>query len=121
VVLIAVIQNQVDLPVLSEQATLTWQDKMLTRVLVALWSPPGATMQQGTGVSMPLTSLILQSVVMMMLPFTHAPMILGGVQPEGYAYIGMNQGQAIWGHADIVQASMTDPAGLPRAGCGDAL
>ena len=48
-------------------------------------------------------------------------MILGGAQPAGYVYIGTNQGQAIWGHADIVQASLTDPAGQTRAGCGDAL
>ena len=40
-------------------------------------------------------------------------MILGGAQPAGYVYIGMNQGQAIWGHAYIVQASITDLDGHP--------
>ena len=45
------------------------------------------------------------------------PMILDCVQLEGYAYISMNQGLAIWGHPDIVQASMTATAG---AGIGDA-
>jgi hypothetical protein len=42
-----------------------------------------------------------------------ASMILGGAQPAGYVYIGMNQGQAIWGHAYIVQASITDLDGHP--------
>jgi hypothetical protein len=46
-------------------------------------------------------------------------MILGGAQPEGYVYIGTNQGRAIRDHADIVQASMTHPDGQPRAGFGD--
>jgi hypothetical protein len=31
-------------------------------------------------------------------------------------YISTNQGQAIWGHAYIVQASITDLDGQPRAG-----
>jgi hypothetical protein len=48
-------------------------------------------------------------------------MIRGGAQLEGSVYIGTNQGQAIWGHVGIVQASMTDPAGKPRVGFGDAL
>jgi hypothetical protein len=48
-------------------------------------------------------------------------MILCGEQPEGHLYISMNQGRAIWGHADIVQASMTRPDGQHRAGCGDVL
>ena len=48
-------------------------------------------------------------------------MILGVAQPEGYVYIGTIQGETIWGHADIVQASMTNPDGQPRAGFSDAL
>jgi hypothetical protein len=48
-------------------------------------------------------------------------MILSGEQPEGHVYIGTNQGRAIWGHADIVQASMTHPDGQHRAGCSNAL
>jgi hypothetical protein len=31
-----------------------------------------------------------------------------------------HQGLSIWGHPDIVQASMTDTAGEPRAGIGNA-
>jgi hypothetical protein len=49
-----------------------------------------------------------------------APMILGGAHLEGYVYICMNQGLAIWGHPDIVQASMTDTDREPRACIGDA-
>jgi hypothetical protein len=49
-----------------------------------------------------------------------APMIVGGAQQEDYVYIGSNWGQTIWGHADIVQASLTDPAGKARVGSGDA-
>ncbi len=48
-------------------------------------------------------------------------MILGGVQQQVYVYICMNQGQTIWGHVDIVQVLMTDPAGQPLSGLGDAL
>jgi hypothetical protein len=47
-------------------------------------------------------------------------MILGVAQPEGYVYICTKQGLAIWGHTDIVQASMMDTTGKPRAGFGDA-
>jgi hypothetical protein len=102
--LIASLQNQVSLQhqLLAAQATLTQQDEMLG----ALGAPShaGATMQQGAVVSMPLSPLTAPPAV------AQAPIILGGAQPEGYVYISTNQGQAIWGHADIVQASMTDPA-----------
>jgi len=115
--LIAALQNQVRLQhqLLAAQATLARQDEMLTSALGALGasSPAGATMQQGAG--MPLASLTAPPAV------AQVPMILGGAQPEGYVYIGTNQGQVIWGRADIVQASLTDPDGQPRASCGDAL
>jgi hypothetical protein len=35
-------------------------------------------------------------------------------------YIGSNQGQTIWGHVDIVQVSLADPAAKTRAGDSDA-
>jgi hypothetical protein len=115
--LIAALQNQVRLQhqLLAAQATLARQDEMLTSALGALGasSPAGATMQQGAG--MPLASLTAPPAV------AQVPMILGGAQPEGYVYIGTNQGQVIWGRADIVQASLTDPDGQPRTSCGDAL
>jgi hypothetical protein len=66
------------------------------------------------GVGMKLASLTASSDA------AQAPMILGSTPPEGYLYICMNQRLAIWGHPDIVQASMTDAAGEPRACIGDA-
>ena len=35
-----------------------------------------------------------------------APLLIGGEQPEGYQYVGLNSGVAIWGHSDIVSASV---------------
>jgi hypothetical protein len=31
---------------------------------------------------------------------------MGGAPPLGYVHVGQNQGLNIWGHADIVQASV---------------
>jgi hypothetical protein len=36
------------------------------------------------------------------------PLILGGAQPPGYAFVGRNLGMVIWGHPNIVQASITN-------------
>jgi hypothetical protein len=35
------------------------------------------------------------------------PLILGGAQPPGYTFVGQNLGLAIWGHPDIMQASIS--------------
>jgi hypothetical protein len=35
------------------------------------------------------------------------PLILGGAQPPGYTFVGQNLGLVIWGHPDIMQASIT--------------
>ena len=35
------------------------------------------------------------------------PLIVGGAQPEGYLYVGLNQGTAVWGHTDIVAVLIT--------------
>jgi hypothetical protein len=35
-------------------------------------------------------------------------LILGGTQPSGYAFAGQNLCMVIWGHPDIVQASITN-------------
>jgi hypothetical protein len=96
-------QNQVSLQHqhLEAQATLARQDQLLSR--------SGASRAHGVG--MTLASLTTTRAV------AKEPMILDCVQLEGYAYISMNQGLAIWGHPDIVQASMTATAG---AGIGDA-
>ena len=42
-----------------------------------------------------------------------APLVIGGVQPEGYIYVGMNHGMSVWGHADVVAASVTELNGEP--------
>ena len=99
--LIAMIQSQVNLQhqLLAAQTTIARQDDLLARV--------GATLMKGAG--MPLVSLTLPPTV------AQTPMILGGAQPEGYVYICTNQGLTVWGHADIVQASLTDPACKPCA------
>jgi len=35
-------------------------------------------------------------------------LILGGAQPQGYTFVGQNLSMVIWGHPDIVQASITN-------------
>jgi len=114
--LIASLQNQVSLQqqLLSVQATLARHDNSLTNALGALGHPfhAGATMLPGVGTS--LASLPAPTAV------AQSQMILGGEQLAGYVYIRMNQGQAIWGHADIVQASITDLNGQHRTGHGYA-
>ena len=37
-----------------------------------------------------------------------APLVLGGSQPAGYVYVGSNQGLTVWGHSEIVAASIMD-------------
>ena len=36
------------------------------------------------------------------------PLIMDGAPPLGYVHVGQNQGLNIWGHSDIVQASITN-------------
>jgi hypothetical protein len=36
------------------------------------------------------------------------PLILGGAQPPGYAFVGRNLGMVIWGHPDIVLTFITN-------------
>ena len=38
-----------------------------------------------------------------------APLIIGGDQPEGYIYVSLNHGLSVWGHVDVVPASVTEP------------
>jgi hypothetical protein len=38
-------------------------------------------------------------------------LIMGGAPPPGYAFVGQNLGVAIWGHPDIMQASITNEGG----------
>ena len=39
-------------------------------------------------------------------PPPRAPLIIGGAQPDEYIYVGLNQGQSVWAHADIIQVSV---------------
>ena len=42
-------------------------------------------------------------------PATHrAPLVIGGAQPAEYIYVGLNRGQSVWAHAEIVAASVGD-------------
>ena len=36
------------------------------------------------------------------------PLIIGGSQSEGYIYVGMNHGFSVWGHSEVVAASVTE-------------
>jgi hypothetical protein len=44
------------------------------------------------------------------VPITQVPaqLVLGGLQPAGYVYVGTNQGLAIWVSPEIVAASIMD-------------
>jgi hypothetical protein len=39
-------------------------------------------------------------------PPPRAPLINDGAQPAEYIYVGLNQGQSVWAHADIIQTSV---------------
>ena len=82
---------------------------MLTDALGALRALPraGAAVTQVDSVSIPLALLTVPAPPVI----AQAQLVLGVAQPEAYVYVGRNQGLAIWGHADIVQSSVMDPAG----------
>jgi hypothetical protein len=56
----------------------------------------------GTGAS------VSQLAVMGPLAERAPLLILDRAQPPGYAFVGQNLGMVIWGHPDIVQASITN-------------
>ena len=60
------------------------------------------------GVPAPVMQMAAQGPVPGAAPFI---VTNEGVQPEGYIYIGANQGAAVWGRADAVAASMLDEHG----------
>ena len=41
--------------------------------------------------------------------FGQAPLVMGGVQAEGYIYVERKHWLSVWGHADVVEASVTEP------------
>ena len=59
----------------------------------------------GPGVTSIAAAPLLQMAAPMPAP---APLIIGGVQPEGYIYVGLNHGLSVWGRADVVAASTTE-------------
>ena len=66
-------------------------------------SPSGV----GPGIDVGAAAPVIQLATTVPLP-AQAPLIIGGVQPDGYIYVGMNQGLSVWGHAEIVAASVTE-------------
>jgi hypothetical protein len=45
-----------------------------------------------------------------------APLIMGGPPPVGYVYVGANQGLSIWGHNEIVAASIMEGGEVGNGG-----
>ena len=59
----------------------------------------------GPGVDSSVSAPLMQMAAPVPVP---APFIIGGAQPEGYIYVGLNHGLSVWGHADVVAASVTE-------------
>jgi hypothetical protein len=98
-VLIAVLRGQVDLQhqLLSAQKGRIQQNDVKVAALAARVGLMG-----GHGAS------VSQLAVMGPPAVAAPPLILGGTQPQGYAFVCLNEGVVIWGHPNIVQASITD-------------
>ena len=85
-------QERVQELMLEAQARLAQQDARVAAV-----GPPG---NDATS----LAQMTIQGP-----PATHrAPLVIGGAQPAEYIYVGLNLGQSVWAHADIVAASVGD-------------
>jgi hypothetical protein len=97
--LIAVMRGQVDLQhqLLAAQEGRIQQNDVKVAELASRVGFMG-----GTGAS------VSQLAVMGPLAERAQSLILGGAQPPGYAFVGQNLGMVIWGHPDIVQASITN-------------
>ena len=97
--LIAVIQDQVDLQhqLLAAQEGHIQQNDVKVAELAArvgIMGGPGASLSQ-------LAAMGPQAVAATLL-------ILGGAQPQGCAFVGLNKDVVVWGHPDIGQPSITD-------------
>jgi len=106
-------------PTVAQMATLTArvdrQEAMFEAILERLSStmvPPTlfgseatAAPSAGPGVASMAAAPLLQMAAPMPSP---APLIIGGVQPDGYIYVGLNHGLSVWGRADVVAASTTE-------------
>ena len=65
--------------------------------------------QQGARVAAAgLPNVVTPLAQMAAPPTPRAPLIIGGAQPEGYIYVGLHHGLSVWGHADVVAASVTE-------------
>jgi hypothetical protein len=69
-------------------------------VLLSMLSLPVATKE----------ALVLSLQINATVPITLVPaqLVLGGLQPSGYVYVGTNQGLAIWVSLEIVASSIMD-------------
>ena len=77
------------------------QDTMLETILQRLpplTPPPGVPMAAGALAQMAVPTAAVEA----------APLIMGGPPPVGYVYVGANQGLSIWGHNEIVAASIME-------------
>ena len=87
-------------------------EAVLERLAAVLPAPETTSVEQGGSGTQGLAALA-GAPVMQLAPVDTppAPLIIGGVQPEGYLYEGANAGISIWGLAELVAASVTDEAG----------
>jgi len=83
-------QERVQEKMIEAQATLAQQDAKVAMAGMSSDAPSLAQMAVHAAPSMP-----------------RAPLIAGGAQPGGYIYVGHKEGAPVWGHADIVAASIT--------------
>jgi hypothetical protein len=85
------LQNQL---LVAQSALARHEDRLASTSCI---SSAGAALLQGDGPS--LASLAQTGDA-------PAPLKVGGAQPAGYSYLGLNQGVPIWGHEDIVRAAL---------------
>jgi hypothetical protein len=93
-------------PVVAQVASLTDRldryEALLQSALARMSAAPAVT----AGALLPPATFTSNALAQITAPVPSAsvptPLMLGGVQPEGYVYVGSNQGLAVWGREDIV-------------------
>jgi hypothetical protein len=100
--LIAALRGQVDLQhqlMAAQEGRIQQNDVKLAELAarVGFMGGPGASVSQLSGTGQP-TERTQQ-------------LIMGGAPTPGYEFVGQNLGMAIWGHPDIMQASITNEGG----------
>jgi hypothetical protein len=86
------------------------QDTMFETILQRLppLTPlPGVPMAAGALAQMEVPTAAVEA----------APLIMGGPPPVCYVYVGTNQGLSIWGHNEIVAASIMEGGEVGNRGC----